>query len=346
MVKSSKILVTGGTGYIGSHTVVELLKRNYEVVILDNLSNSSIEVISSIEEIAGKKPQFMKIDLCDKESVENFFKSNHVDAVVHFAALKSVGESVLNPLKYYQNNLVSIINLLEAIQRHKTNAFVFSSSCTVYGDPDQLPIDECAPMKKAESPYGNTKQISEEILKDLSKVSDLEVISLRYFNPIGAHESALIGEMPQGMPNNLVPVLTGVAIGKRDKFFVFGDDYNTPDGSCIRDYIHVVDIAKAHIFALERLLAGRNKSPFEVYNLGTGKGHSVFELIKTFEEITGIKLNYEVAPRRKGDVIKIFADTKLANQELGWRAEHSLKDMLFSAWKWEKHKENKKIAKL
>ena len=333
------ILVTGGTGYIGSHTVVELLEKGFEVVIIDNLSNSRIEVLDSIEKITGKRPQFWNIDLCDKAAIQKKVLSLGEDlgeaSIIHFAAYKAVGESVEKPLMYYRNNLLSLTNLLEICEEYKVKNFVFSFSCSVYGEPDHLPIDEKAPLKKAESPYGNTKQICEDILADVAKVSDLQTIALRYFNPVGAHESALIGEYPLQPPTNLFPVITQTVIGKRDSFNVFGDNYDTPDGSCIRDYIHVVDIAKAHVVAIERLMNKNNKSSFEIFNLGTGKGHSVLEAIKTFEKITGQKVNYKIAPRREGDVIKVYADTKLANKELGWKAEKKLEEMLSSAWKWE-----------
>lgn len=339
-----KILVTGGTGYIGSHTVVELLNKGFEVIIIDNLSNSHLEVLDAIEKITGIKPLFSDCDLSDESSVINFFQRNKVEAIIHFAAYKSVGESVEEPLKYYRNNLLSLINLLEAASLHGVNDIVFSSSCSVYGEPDHLPVDEQAPLKKAESPYANTKKICEEILNDTVKVSDIRAIALRYFNPIGAHESALIGELPLGMPNNLIPVITQTLIGKREVLYVYGNDYDTPDGSCIRDYIHVTDIAKAHIIAVERLLNKKNKAPYEVFNLGTGKGNSVLEVIKTFEKVTGEKLNYKIAPRRPGDVVKIYADTTLANRELGWKAEKGLDEMLLSAWKWEKALNTKENA--
>ena len=339
-----KILVTGGTGYIGSHTVVELLNKGFEVIIIDNLSNSHIEVLDAIKEITGIKPAFSDCDLSDESSVINFFQHHKIDAVIHFAACKSVGESVEQPLKYYKNNLLSLINLLEVASQHRVNNIVFSSSCSVYGEPDHLPVDEQAPLKKAESPYANTKKICEEILNDTIKVTDISAIALRYFNPIGAHESALIGELPLGMPNNLIPVITQTVIGKRDVLYVYGNNYDTPDGSCIRDYIHVTDIAKAHIIALERLLNKKNKAPYEVFNLGTGKGNSVLEVIKTFEKVTGEKLNYKIAPRRPGDIVKIYADTTLANRELGWKAEKGLDEMLLSAWNWEKALSAKKSA--
>ncbi len=333
----SKILVTGGTGYIGSHTVVELQEAGHHVVIVDNLSNSYIDVVDHIEEITGIRPDFEKMDLKDPEATSLVFeKYKGIDAVIHFAALKAVGESVMLPLEYYRNNLDSLINLLEAMKKAGTKNLVFSSSCTVYGEPDSLPVTESAPVKKANSPYGNTKQISEEILQDFRVPEPgMNVISLRYFNPIGAHPSARIGELPTGIPNNLVPFITQTAIGIRKELRVFGNDYNTPDGSAIRDYIHVVDLSKAHVVAIERLLKKKNKSGFEVFNLGTGKGNSVFEVIHTFEKVTGVKIHYQVTDRREGDVEKVWADPSLANRELGWSAETSLEETLLSAWKWE-----------
>lgn len=331
-----KILVTGGTGYIGSHTVVELQEGGYEVYIIDNLSNSSADTVDAIESITGVRPHFAQFDLCDKTKVLNFFAENpEIKACIHFAAYKAVGESVEKPLKYYQNNLVSFMNLIEGMNESGVKNFVFSSSCTVYGEPEYLPVDENAMIKPATSPYGNTKQVCEEVLEDTVKSSDLRGISLRYFNPIGAHETAKIGELPLGIPNNLVPFITQTAIGKRAKLMVFGNDYNTPDGSCIRDYIHVVDLAKAHIVALERLLENKNEKGYEIFNLGTGKGYSVFEVVNTFEKVTGVKLNYEVAPRREGDVVEVWANTNYANEALGWKAQRGLENMLESAWKWE-----------
>jgi UDP-glucose 4-epimerase len=333
-----KILVTGGTGYIGSHTVVELQQKGYEVIIIDNLSNSDKEVIRSIEKITGILPEFHEFDLCDKKKTKDFFaNTKDISAVIHFAAFKAVGESVEQPLKYYRNNLVSLINLLDSMKEYKINNLVFSSSCTVYGQPDKLPVDESAPLKKAFSPYGHTKQISEEIIKNNCGKSSLHAIALRYFNPIGAHESALIGELPIGAPNNLVPYITQTAIGKRDYLRVWGNDYNTPDGTCIRDYIHVVDIALAHISALERMMKKKSRSEYEIFNLGTGKGFSVIEVINAFEKVSGQKLKYKILERRAGDIEKVWADTKLANKELGWKAQRNLEDMMLSAWNWEKH---------
>lgn len=331
-----KILVTGGTGYIGSHTVVELINKGFEVVIIDNLSNSRVEVLQGIKGITGKEPAFFNLDLRDLDPVIDFFNRNKIDAIIHFAALKAVGESVQWPLEYYRNNLVSLLNVLDAAKKTGTEFLVFSSSCSVYGEPDALPINEGAVRKQAESPYGNTKKICEDILHDVARVGSVNAISLRYFNPVGAHASALIGEYPLGVPNNLMPVITQTAIGKREGFSVFGSDYDTPDGSCIRDYIHVVDLAQAHVVAIERLLERKNKNNFEIFNLGTGNGISVLEMIRAFERITGERLKYKLAGRREGDVVKVFADTQLANNELGWKAKYALDDMITSAWAWEK----------
>ena len=338
----SKILVTGGTGYIGSHTVVELQNAGYEVVIIDNLDNSSIQILDQITQISGKKPEFHQFDLCDEAKVIEFISNNQdITGVIHFAAHKAVGESVAKPLKYYRNNFFSLINLLSAFAGKEVN-FVFSSSCTVYGQPDVLPVTEAAPVKKAESPYGNTKQIAEEILVETASVSEnYHVISLRYFNPVGAHKSALIGELPIGVPQNLVPFITQSAIGKRGAITVFGNDYDTPDGSCVRDYIHVVDLAKAHIAALKRQEEGRMEKNFEIFNVGTGKGSTVLEVIKAFEESTGVKLDYKIGPRRAGDVEKVWGDVTKAETELNWKAELGLEDMMKSAWAWENYiKEN------
>ena len=333
----SKILVTGGTGYIGSHTVVELQGKGMEVVILDNLCNSEREVLDGIFSITGRKPHFEEVDLRDRQATYGVFEKHpDIEAIIHFAAFKAVGESVEKPLEYYDNNLGSLIHLLEAMDRYKVKNIVFSSSCTVYGEPDSLPVSESAPIKKANSPYGNTKQVCEEILQDaVTSMEGIGVISLRYFNPIGAHESALIGELPIGVPNNLVPFITQTAAGIRESLKVFGQDYDTPDGSAIRDYINVVDLAQAHVVAIERLLAEKQLSGFEVFNLGTGRGLSVMEIIEAFEKSTGQKLNYQVVGRREGDVEKVFADTSFANSELGWKAVKSIEDSLRSAWKWE-----------
>lgn len=335
---STKILVTGGTGYIGSHTVVELQQSGFEVVVIDNLSNSTARINDQIGRITGKKPRFFELDLCNDAALRVFFRENHdLAGVIHFAAFKAVGESVEFPLKYYHNNLVSLLNLLALMEEFAVPNIVFSSSCTVYGQPGELPVTELAPVQKAISPYGNTKQISEEIIEDTVSSSRLKAISLRYFNPIGAHESGLIGELPIGIPSNLVPFITQTAIGKRQKIKVFGDDYDTPDGTCIRDYIHVVDLAKAHVVAVKRMLDGKNEKNLEVYNLGTGKGTSVMEAIIAFEKATGRKLNYEITARREGDVPKVWADTTLANLRLGWKAEKGLEEMMASAWKWEQN---------
>lgn len=333
------ILVTGGTGYIGSHTVVELQNAGYDVVVIDNLSNSQIDTLDGIEKITGKRPAFEQFDICDNQKVEVFFeKYTNIKAIIHFAAYKAVGESVKEPLKYYQNNLNSLMNLLKAMQKYNVPGIVFSSSCTVYGQPDSLPVTEQAPIKKANSPYGNTKQISEEIIQDtIAATGKLNAIALRYFNPIGAHESALIGELPLGVPDNLVPFITQTAIGIREQLKVFGTDYNTRDGSCIRDYIHVVDLAKAHVIAVNRLVQNKNKKAYEYFNLGTGNGVSVLEAIKSFEKVSGQKLNYILADRREGDVEAVYADTKFANKELGWKAEKTLDDAMLSAWNWEKN---------
>jgi len=333
------ILVTGGTGYIGSHTVVELMESGFDVVIIDNLSNSSIEVLDRIEKITGKRPLFEKLDLCDKTSLDQFFaRYTSIEAVIHFAASKAVGESVEKPLLYYRNNLLSLINLLEGMIASEIRHLVFSSSCTVYGQPDHLPVTENSPVKPALSPYGNTKQVSEEIIRDtISSNAPLRAISLRYFNPIGAHPSGLIGELPLGVPNNLVPFITQTAAGIRKELLVFGNDYSTPDGTAIRDYINVVDLSKAHVVAIQRLLNLRQKAPYEVFNLGTGRGYSVLEIIKTFEKVTGVKINYRITGRRPGDIEKVWADTSLANHELGWKAEKTLEETLASAWKWEQY---------
>ncbi len=345
-----QILVSGGTGYIGSHTVVELQAKNYEVIIADNLSNSHIDVLDGIEKISGKRPQFEKIDFAHREETEDFFRRNKdIVAIIHFAAYKAVGESMENPLKYYRNNLVGLINILDCMNTEGIQHLVFSSSATVYGQPDILPASEQSPFKPATSPYGNTKQISEEMIRDtVLSAANLSAIALRYFNPIGAHPSALIGELPIGVPNNLVPFITQTAIGIRDILRVFGNDYNTPDGTAVRDYIHVVDLAKAHVFAIERLLNKEFAQAYEYFNLGTGTGLSVMEIIKSFEKVSGCKLNYEVTSRRPGDVEQVWADTQHANEVLGWKAESSLDETLLSAWNWEKYfrsidKKNQKI---
>ena len=333
-----KILVTGGLGFIGSHTVVELQNEGFEVVIIDDLSNSSVEVLNGIEAITGKKPIFEKLDLREKSDVERFFKTHStVCGVIHFAASKAVGESVENPLLYYENNINALVYVLKEMVGLDESNFIFSSSCTVYGQAEKMPITENAPVQPAESPYGNTKQIGEEIIQDTCKVTpDFNAIALRYFNPIGAHSSAMIGELPIGVPQNLVPFITQTAAGLRDSLSVFGDDYQTADGTCIRDYIHVVDLAKAHVIALERLLEKKNASNFETFNVGTGVGSSVLEVIKSFDRVSGKSLNFKFAPRREGDVISAFANTDKANNVLGWEAQSTLDDAMLSAWNWEK----------
>lgn len=334
----NKILVTGGLGYIGSHVVVELQKMNFEVIIIDDLSNSSLEVLDRIEEVTGIQPGFEKIDLKEKRDVINFFnRHTDLDGTIHFAASKAVGESVNNPLKYYENNINSLVYLLEGVNKLAYPKLIFSSSCTVYGQADELPITENSPIKEAESPYGNTKIVGEQIIKDCCLANpSLRAISLRYFNPIGAHSSANIGELPTGVPQNLIPFITQTGVGVREKLSIFGNDYPTPDGTCIRDYIHVVDLAKAHVFAIKRLLEKNNVQSPEVFNIGTGKGVSVLEVVKAFEEVSGVKLNYFFKERRPGDVVSAFADTNKANNILGWKSELSLKEALASAWKWEK----------
>lgn len=332
-----KILVTGGLGFIGSHVVVELQNEGFEVIIIDNLSNSSEKVLDGITSITGIQPEFENLDLREKESVRDFFnKYNDISGVIHFAASKAVNESVENPLLYYENNLNTLVYLLQEQQKIGKGNFIFSSSCTVYGQADEMPITENNPVKPAESPYGNTKQIGEEIIRDTCKVSkNISAIALRYFNPIGAHVSANIGELPIGVPQNLIPYITQTGIGLRKELSVFGGDYPTPDGTCIRDYIHVVDLAKAHVVALRKLIENRNKSNFEIFNIGTGTGSSVLEVINTFEKVSGEKLNYKIVARREGDIVSAYADTTKANKELGWKAESTLEDGLASAWKWE-----------
>ncbi|MEY8019379.1 UDP-glucose 4-epimerase GalE [Muriicola sp. E247] len=333
-----RILVTGGLGFIGSHTVVELQNVGFDVVIVDNCSNASEDVLDGITAITGKKPEFEKFDLRDKNRVLDFFSRHRdIDGVIHFAASKAVGESVENPLLYYENNLSTLVYLLQQLSQKGKAHFIFSSSCTVYGQADEMPITENAPVKPAESPYGNTKQIGEEIIRDSCKViPELHAISLRYFNPIGAHPSAEIGELPLGVPQNLVPFITQTGIGLLEQLSVFGDNYPTEDGTCIRDYIHVVDLAKAHVVALKRLLESKNEKNYEVFNVGSGTGSSVLEVIKSFERVSGVKLNYKIVDRRPGDVISAYADTSRANRTLGWKAESTLDDAMRSAWLWEK----------
>lgn len=338
-----KIIVTGGTGYIGSHTAVELIAGGFEVVIIDNLYNSDISVLEGIRAITGVTPKFWQYDLCDMQKLEEVFVAEgKIDAIIHFAAYKAVGESVRKPLEYFRNNLVSLMNLLEMMERHNTPVMVFSSSCTVYGQPDTLPVTEASPVKEAASPYGYTKQAGEIIIRDtmVSRPSQ-KAVSLRYFNPIGAHPTAFLGELPRGVPENLVPFITQTAMGLREELKVFGTDYDTPDGSCIRDYLHVVDLAKAHVIALQRMLDGQNKTNYEVFNLGMGKGVSVLEAISAFEKATGVKLKYSVTDRRAGDIEKIWADPSLANRELGWKTEISIEEAMETAWRWENRLKNK-----
>ena len=334
------ILVTGGTGFIGSHTTVELINAGYNVVIVDNLSNSNADVVDGIEQITGVRPAFEKVDCNDVPALEAVFqKYKGIEGIIHFAASKAVGESVFKPLLYYRNNLNSLMNLLELMPKYDVKGIIFSSSCTVYGQPDKenLPVTEQAPIKKAESPYGNTKQICEEIIQDYIKSgAPVKAILLRYFNPIGAHPSAIIGEMPNGVPANLIPYLTQTAIGIRKELSVFGDDYDTPDGSCIRDFIYVVDLAKAHVCAMAHILDGKMEQAVDVFNVGTGKGNSVLELINTFEECTGVKLPYKIVGRRAGDIEQVWGNVDKANKVLGWKAEHTLAEALSSAWKWQK----------
>lgn len=331
-----KILVTGGMGFIGSHTVVELQSVGFDVIAIDNLSNSSIEVLDGIEKISGKKPIFEQLDLREKNAVQAFFqKYDDIAGVIHFAASKAVGESVENPLLYYENNISTLVYILQELEKKQSASFIFSSSCTVYGQADKMPITENAPIQAAMSPYGNTKQIGEEIINEVCKVSNINSILLRYFNPIGSHESAEIGELPIGVPQNLVPFITQTGIGLRKELSVYGNDYPTPDGTCIRDYIHVVDLAKAHVIALQRLLNKKNLEKVEVFNLGTGTGSSVLEVIHSFERVSGQKLPYKIVDRREGDVIEAYANTDKANNVLGWKSLSTLDESIASAWKWE-----------
>ena len=338
-----KILVTGGLGFIGSHTAVELQNEGFEVVIIDNLSNSSIEVLDGITAITNKKPLFEKLDLKVKAEVSDFFKRhNDIAGVIHFAASKAVGESVNEPLMYYENNINTLVYVLQELTKLNKQNFIFSSSCTVYGQADELPITENAPVKPAESPYGNTKQIGEEIIRDTCKVNkNLNSIALRYFNPIGGHPTTEIGELPIGVPQNLVPFITQTGIGMREQLSVFGGDYDTPDGTCVRDYIHVVDLAKAHVVAMQRLLKGKNDSNYEFFNLGSGKGSSVLDAIKSFERVSGKALKYQIVDRREGDITSAYAETSKANTVLGWKTELTLDDAMASAWKWEQKIRNK-----
>lgn len=331
-----KILVTGGLGYIGSHTVVALQEAGYEVIIIDDLSNSELFVLDRITQITGTKPEFFQIDLKDSEKVKSFFDTNEIDGVIHFAAHKAVGESVQRPLMYFRNNLLSMLNILEEMQNRKLDNFIFSSSCTVYGQADEMPINEKAPIKKAESPYAKTKQMGDEILEDFVSAYSKNAISLRYFNPVGAHPSALIGELPKGVPNNLVPFVTQTAAGIRDYLSIFGNDYPTRDGTAIRDYIYVCDLADAHVKALTRLIEKKNKSGLEIFNLGTGIGSTVLEVVKSFEAVNDLKLNYKLVDRRAGDIVEAYSDNELAEKELGWKPETSLAECMRTAWEWQK----------
>ena len=332
------VLVSGGAGYIGSHTAVELINAGYDVVVADNLSNSDMSGVEGVRKITGVDVPFVNVDCCDKEAFRKVFEQYNFNSVIHFAAFKAVGESVTDPMKYYRNNLLSFMNVLELMREFGRPNIVFSSSATVYGEADELPVTELTPRKPATSAYGNTKQMCEDILRDTVTAYDgLKGISLRYFNPIGAHPSALIGELPRGVPQNLVPFITQTAAGIRECLSVFGDDYDTPDGSCLRDYIDVVDLAKAHVVAITRMVEDKNKQKYEIFNVGTGNGVSVLELVESFQRVNELKLNYKIAPRRPGDVVAIWADTTLANEELGWKAERSLDDTLRSAWAWEKN---------
>lgn len=331
-----KILVTGGLGFIGSHTVVELQNEGFEVIVIDDLSNTSLNVLDGIQSITGKVPAFEKLDLREKDKVQDFFIRHHdISGVIHFAASKAVGESVENPLLYYENNINTLVYILQGLQQKEAASFIFSSSCTVYGQAEKMPITEDAPVQTAMSPYGNTKQIGEEIITDTTKVTNINAILLRYFNPIGAHPSTEIGELPIGVPQNLVPFITQTGIGLRKELSVYGDDYPTPDGTAVRDYIHVVDLAKAHVIALQRLLNKKNVSKVETFNLGTGTGSSVLDVIHAFEKVSGQKLPYKIVARREGDITSAYANTDKANTVLGWKAESTLEDAMASAWKWE-----------
>ena len=339
---NKKVLVAGGAGYIGSHTTVELINAGYEVIIVDNFSNSDASSLDGIRQITGVTPTFVEADCCDKSAMRHIFEAHDFDSAIHFAAFKAVGESVAEPLKYYHNNLTSLLNILELMKEYERKNIVFSSSATVYGDAEKLPVTELTPRKAATSPYGNTKQMSEDILRDMvASTEGLSGISLRYFNPIGAHPTALIGELPRGVPNNLVPYITQTAVGIRECLSIFGDDYPTPDGSCLRDYIDIVDLARAHVHAIDRMVHQRNTERYEVFNIGTGKPLSVFELVRGFEQANNLKLNYKVAPRRAGDVTAIWADTTRANEVLGWHAEREIEDTLRTAWAWECHVRNR-----
>lgn len=330
------VLVAGGAGFIGSHTTVELIEAGYDVVIVDNLSNSQISAVEGIEKIVGRRVPFEQVDCCDEVAMRGVFEKYSIDAVIHFAAFKAVGESISMPLEYLRNNLDSLMVVIELMRERKVRNLVFSSSCTVYGQPDKLPVTEATPRKEAESPYGYTKQVSEDVIEQCAKAYDgFAGIALRYFNPIGAHPSALIGELPKGVPANLIPFVTQTAAGIRSELSVFGDDYDTPDGSAIRDYIDVIDLARAHVAAVGRMVEGRSKSKYEVFNVGTGRGVSILEIIRVFEATTGVKVPYRIAPRREGDIVKIWAETSLSNRELNWKAERELGDTLAATWKWQ-----------
>ena len=332
------VLVSGGAGFIGSHVTVELVEAGYDVVVADNMSNCDMTCFNGVTRIIGRELPFVQMDFCDLDAVDRLFSEYRIDAVIHFAAFKAVGESVSEPIMYYRNNLSSFLNVLEAARTHGGCNVLFSSSATVYGEPEELPVTERSPRQPATSPYGNTKQMCEDFLRDAVKAyPQIRGIALRYFNPIGAHPSALIGELPRGVPNNLVPFITQTAIGKRECLSIFGNDYPTPDGTCLRDYIDIVDLAKAHVCAVTRMLESKMKEPYEIFNIGTGRPVSVLELVTAFEKVNGVKLNYCFAPRRAGDVTAIWADPSLANRELGWKAERSVEDTLASAWAWEKH---------
>ena len=338
MAMKKTVLVSGGAGFIGSHVTVELVEAGFDVVVADNMSNCDMTCFNGVTQIIGRELPFVRMDFCDAQAVDRLFSEYRIDAVIHFAAFKAVGESVAEPILYYRNNLISFLNVLEAARAHGGCNVLFSSSATVYGEPDELPVTEKSPRKPATSPYGNTKQMCEDFLRDTVKAfPEVKGIALRYFNPIGAHPSALIGELPRGVPNNLVPYITQTAIGKRECLSIFGNDYPTPDGTCLRDYIDIVDLAKAHVCAVSRMVDGKMKDAYEIFNIGTGRPVSVLELVTAFEKANGVKLNYRFAPRRAGDVTAVWADPSLANRELGWKAERSVEQTLAAAWAWEKH---------
>ena len=340
-MNTKSVLVSGGAGYIGSHTVVELIAAGYSVVIADNLSNSDMSGVEGVRAITGIDVPFINVDCCDKAAFAKVFEQYDFDSVIHFAAFKAVGESVADPMKYYRNNLLSFMNVIELMREYGRQNIVFSSSATVYGEAEELPVTEHTERKPATSAYGNTKQMCEDILRDsVAAYSELKGIALRYFNPIGAHPSALIGELPRGVPQNLVPYITQTAAGVRECLSIFGDDYPTEDGSCLRDYIDIVDLAKAHVAAINRMVEGKSAESYEIFNIGTGRAVSVFELVNAFEKVNNLKLNYKVAPRRAGDVVAVWADTSLANKELNWQAERSVEQTLQAAWEWEKRVRN------